>query len=53
LEKFFEEAFYPAEARSEARPRFTDAMMARLLAAASRRGAFGRHSSLAVVEQLV
>jgi quercetin dioxygenase-like cupin family protein/catechol 2,3-dioxygenase-like lactoylglutathione lyase family enzyme len=38
LEKFFEEAFYPAEDRSAAPPPITEAMLTRLLAAASNYG---------------
>jgi quercetin dioxygenase-like cupin family protein/catechol 2,3-dioxygenase-like lactoylglutathione lyase family enzyme len=38
LEKFFEEAFYPAMDRSSAPPVVTEALLARLLAAAPRHG---------------
>jgi quercetin dioxygenase-like cupin family protein len=38
LEKFFEEAFYPALDRSSAPPLATEALLARLLAAAPRHG---------------
>jgi hypothetical protein len=38
LEKFFEEAFYPALDRSSAPPLVTEALLARLLAAAPRHG---------------
>lgn len=38
LEKFFEEAFYPAEDRSAGPPLVTEAMVARLLTAASKYG---------------
>jgi len=38
LEKFFEEAFYPAVDRSSAPPLATEALVARLLAAAPKHG---------------
>ena len=38
LEKFFEEAFYPAVDRSAAPPPMTEALLARLLAAAPKHG---------------